>query len=49
MYNAGWPGSKFNPFPHTAILQHTTFRKVLNVHSAERNEHCLSWTALKTL
>ena len=28
-----------NPFPHTAILQQTTFRKFLNVHSAERNEH----------
>ena len=27
------------PFPHTAILQQTTFRKILNVHSAERNEH----------
>ena len=39
----------FNPFPHTAILQQTTFRKILNVHSAERNEHFLSWKALKTL
>ena len=35
----------FNPFPHTAILQQTTFRKILNVHSAERNEHFLSWKA----
>ena len=26
-----------------------TFRKILNVHSAERNEHFLSWKALKTL
>ena len=24
-----------NPFPHTAIVQQTTFRKILNVHSAE--------------
>ena len=39
----------FNPFPHTAILRQTTFRKILNVHSAERNEHFLSWKALKTL
>ena len=38
-----------NPFPHTAILQQTTIRKILNVHSAERNEHFLSWKALKTL
>ena len=22
----------FNPFPHIAILQQTTFRKILNVH-----------------
>ena len=36
-------------FLHTAILQQTTFRKILNVHSAERNEHFLSWKALKTL
>ena len=35
-------GHKFNPFPHTVILQQTTFRKILNVHSAERNEHFLS-------
>ena len=43
--------SLFNPFPHTAILHQTTFRKTLNVHSAERNEHFFgqSWTALKTL
>ena len=26
------------PFPHTAISQQT-FRKILNVHSEERNEH----------
>ena len=26
-----------------------TFRKTVNVHSAERNEHFLSWKALKTL
>ena len=24
-----------NPFPHIAILQQTTCRKILNVHSAE--------------
>ena len=24
---------------HTAILQQTTFTKILNVHSVERNEH----------
>ena len=29
----------FNPFPHTAILQQTTFRRILNIHSAKRNEH----------
>ena len=28
-----------NPFAHTAILQQVTFRKILNVHSAGRNEH----------
>ena len=39
----------FNPFPHTAILQQTTIRKILNVLFAERNEHYLSWKALKTL
>ena len=38
-----------NPFPHTTILQHTTFRKILNVHSADRKEHFLSWKVLKTL
>ena len=38
-----------NPFPHTAILQQTTFRKILNVLSDERNENFLSWKALKTL
>ena len=39
-----------NPFPNTAILQQMTFRKILNVHSAERNEHFLeSWKALKKL
>ena len=38
-----------NPFPHTAILQQTTYRKILSVHSAERNEHFLSWKTLKTL
>ena len=40
-----------NPFPQTAILQQTTIRKILNVDSAERNEHSfkLSWNALKTL
>ena len=32
-----------NPFPHTAILQQTTFRKILNVHSTERNEHFSSF------
>ena len=37
----------FNPFSHTEILQQMTFRKILNVHSAERN--FLSWKALKTL
>ena len=45
--NKVFPG--INPFPHTAILQQTTFRKILNVHSSERNEHFLSWKALKTL
>ena len=34
-----WDIPYFNPFPHTAILQQTTFRKILNVHSPERNEH----------
>ena len=29
----------FSMLTHTAILQQTTFRKTLNVHSAERNEH----------
>ena len=38
-----------NSFPYTAILQQTTFRKILNVHSAEKNEHILCWKALKTL
>ena len=36
-----------NPFPHTAILQQTTFRKILNVHSAERNKHFVSWKAFQ--
>ena len=31
--------SGLNPFPHTAILQQTTFKYILNIHSAERNEH----------
>ena len=39
----------FNPFPHTAILQQTTFRKIFNVHSAEREMNIfLTWKALKT-
>ena len=38
-----------NPFPHTAILQQTTLTKIMNGHSSERNEHSLSWKALKTL
>ena len=28
-----------NPFPLTAILHQMTFRKILNVHSAEGDEH----------
>ena len=32
-------GFIFNPFPYTAVLQQTMFRKILIVHSAERNEH----------
>ena len=38
-----------NTFPHRAILQWTIFRKILNVHSAERNEPFSSLKALKTL
>ena len=38
-----------NPFPHTAILQQTTFRKIMNVHSAERNEQFFKLESLKTL